>query len=30
VLRARPKRTLFGMFFDVPNLKEVAVRFAGL
>jgi len=30
VLRARPKRTLFGMFFDVPNLTEVAARFAGL
>jgi hypothetical protein len=30
VLRARPKRALFGTFFDVPNLMEVAVRFAVL
>jgi len=30
VFRARPKRTLFGTFFDVPNLMEVAARFAGL
>jgi len=30
VFRARPKRALFGTFFDVPNLMEVAARFAGL
>jgi hypothetical protein len=30
VFRARPKRTLFGTFFDVQNLREVAARFAGL
>jgi hypothetical protein len=30
VLRARPKRMLFGTFFDVPNLTEVATRFADL
>jgi hypothetical protein len=26
LLRAGPKRTLFGLFFDVPNLMRVALR----
>jgi len=30
VLRALPKGMLFGTFFDVPNLMEVAAWFAGL
>jgi len=30
VFRTRPRGMLLGAFFDVPNLMEVAARFAGL